>query len=784
MDSKSGKKLSARPGRTVLGRTWIMLVLLGIAAFGGLVVRLYQIQIIDNDLYQRKAISQQTHEITIPATRGTIYDSKGKILAQSATAYTVFISPNEMREIDSKRSGEGITKEFIARSLSEIWGEFGSTYEEIMPRWETYTYYEKVATRLEPELGEKVRKFISEYDLKSVHISEDSKRYYPANNLAAQIIGFVNANNIGSYGVESYDESILRGNGGSVIRATNANGIEMVGMQYENIVDSSEGNSITLTIDATLQYYLEKHIAQAIIDNDVQNGGIGIIMDVKTGAILAAATLPDFDLNNYDTLIDEYNQVLKDKIAAGKQDENGNWVEYTDEEKTNLMKAALNQQWRSRAFSDTYEPGSTYKIITLAAALDAGVISENDLFYCGGEMSVLGRNTPLHCWKLIGHGSQTLAQAAQHSCNVAFVNIGLRLGATRFNEYIKAFGLKDKTGIDFSPEESGVWWSDDVFENPLNQSQLASTSFGQTFNITPLQLITAVSAVANGGYLMQPYLVKQITAADGTVLKTTEPTVVRQVISEETSKKVNAILETVVSDPAGTGKNARVAGYSIAGKTGTSEKVGQASDEYIVSFIGYAPANDPEIAVLVYLDSPSRTSGIYISGGVMAAPVVGNIFSDALPYLGIEPTIEGNAEQRSTVMQNVKNQTVEEATRQLEALGLSVRVKGDGNTVVDQLPYAGVQIDAGSQVIIYTQTLRPSDTVVVPDVSGYSYSKSREELEASGLFIRAVGVDPSEGSKIIAARQSFEAGTEVAYGTVVEVTLIDNDTSLMEVISR
>ncbi|MDR2606137.1 MAG: PASTA domain-containing protein, partial [Oscillospiraceae bacterium] len=737
------------------------------------------IQILQNEKYQRMAIAQQTHEIPIPAARGTIYDAKGKVLAQSATAYTVFISPNEMKEIDSLRADDGITKEFITASLCTIWGELGDSYDKIMPKWEkTGSYYEKVAVKLEPEIADRVRKFIADYKLKSVHITEDSKRYYPSENLAAQIIGFVGDENMGSYGVEAYNESILRGNSGKVIRATNANGIEMVGVQYENIVDSSEGNSVTLTIDSTLQYYLEKHLAQAIADYEVENGGIGIIMNVKTGAILGAATLPDFDLNNYDTLNDEANQKLRELISKGKSD----GTAYTDEEKSNLIKEALKNQYKARSFLDNYEPGSTFKIITLAAALDAGVVTESDNFPCYGEMNVIGRETPVHCWKVVGHGDkQSLTKAAQHSCNIAFVTIGLRLGAERFNDYIEAFGLKSKTGVDFSGEGSGVWWTDEVFENPANQSQLAPTSFGQTFKITPLQLITAVSAVANGGYLMQPYLIQQVTAPDGTVLKTTEPTVVRQVISEETSARVNKILETVVSDPDGTGKNARVAGYSIAGKTGTSEKVGQASDERVVSFIGYAPADDPQIAVLVILDSPPGTN---VSGGVMAAPVVGNILTDALPYLGIEPIVEGSADQRSTFMPNIKNLSVAEAREKLDELGLDVRVYGDGGTVLDQLPFSNVQVDLGSQVILYTQTLKPSNPVTVPNVYGMSYSDSRSELETNGLFIRAVGVDPNEGSTIVAARQSFEAGTEVAYGTVVEVTLIDNDTNKMEGYSR
>ncbi|MDR2530309.1 MAG: PASTA domain-containing protein [Oscillospiraceae bacterium] len=799
---------TVKPGRTVLVRTWLLLALCGFVAFGALVYKLFEIQIRDVETYTRLAINQQTRSTKITASRGTIYDAKGKILAQSATAYRVVVSPAEM--ITNKEDPK-----LIAETLAGIWGDKGADFPTIMSKWNnTKSWHEVVAQKLEPDVAALVRNYKAENKLKSVHLIEESKRYYPAGNIASQIIGFVGDENKGMYGIESYYESTLRGVAGRSIRATNAKGTDMLYMQYENYYDSAQGNSITLTVDATLQYYLEKHLSQAVIDNQIRNGAMGIMMDVNTGAILAAASVPDYDPNAYNTLNDSANSLLIGAIESGKNsgsianlslqegvlgtlDEstksllglttsqghttwNGGAVDFTPEEADQLKLNAIRAQWKSREFADSYEPGSTFKIITLAAALDAGVISESESFYCGGSMNVLGRTTPLNCWKRTGHGSQMLEQAAQHSCNVAFVNIGLRVGADLFYDYIDAFGLKSKTGLDVTGEGSSIWWSDEIFKNPQNKSQLASASFGQTFNITPLQMITAVSAVANGGYLMKPYLVSSVSAPDGTQLKSTEPTVVRQVISEQTSIKCRQILESVVSGKDGTGKNARVAGYRIAGKTGTAEKVGQNSDEYVVSFVGFAPADNPRIAVLVLLDSPSRNSGIYISGGVMAAPAVGNIFADALPYLGVDPELQGDAASRSAVVPNVKTLSTTDAKQKFEDAGFTVRVFGEGSTAVDQAPFSNVLVDSGSQVIIYTEGFKPDQTIEVPNVFGMSYNSAKAALESMGLFIRAVGVNPSESSKIVVARQSFETGSEVAFGTVVEVTLIDNDTSVME----
>lgn len=589
-----------KPNKIILSRTLFLMVVCGIVTFIVLAARLYQVQIIDHEYYEQLAVEQQTRETTVTASRGTIFDANGKVLAISATAETVYISPYEMELY-------GEDPDLIATGLSEI---LNVDYDKIIEKTkDTSSWYKTIRTKIESDLADEVRAFITENDLKSIHLETDTKRYYPYSSLACHILGFVGTDNYGLQGLEAVYDDYLTGVNGRIIRMKNGEGTNMLFTNFEDYYDAEDGDNITLTLDVTIQYYAEKYLNQAIEDYDVQNGGSCIIMNVNTGEILAMASRTSYDPNNYLTVSDEVQEQL-DTITD------------SDEYNTELV-AAQYKQWWNKAISDSYEPGSVFKIITLATALDEGIVDTNDTFYCSGSMDVLGRTTPLNCWKTSGHGTQTLAQAAQNSCNVAFATIGLRIGAETFYKYAHAFGLFDKTGIDLPGEGEDQWWTDEVFYNKDNLSQLAAASFGQTFTITPIQLITAVSAVANGGYLMKPYIVKEITDQDGNVLVANEPTVVRQVISEETSDTVNEILESVVTE--GTGKNAYVAGYRIAGKTGTSEKVSESltsdEDEYIVSFLGYAPADDPQIAVLFILDTPSNDTGYYISGGNMAGPL-------------------------------------------------------------------------------------------------------------------------------------------------------------------
>ena len=756
----------------MLRRTLFLMSVCGIAAFLALGARLCQIQIFQHDEYEAAAIAQQVRETTVSAARGTIYDRNGAILAISAGVDTVYISPAEI-----ERNNED--KEAIARGLAEI---LDADYETILKKaGNTKSWYEVVARKVEAETAELVRKFKAEGGYVGIKIESDTKRYYPNGSLASHVIGFVGLDNTGLGGIESRYDSLLSGENGYVMRSTTAAGTDMLYQSYEDYVDAHNGDSLTLTIDAVIQSYVEKHLAQAVEDYDIQNGAAAICMEVDTGAILSMVSLGNFDLNDYQTISAE----AEAEISAAAQSE---------EEYDELYALAQQQQWRNKAISDTYEPGSTFKIITLAMALEEGVVNANSSVYCGGSMNVLGRGSPLKCWKYGGHGPQSLTQAVQHSCNVAFVNIGQLVGEEKFYEYAEGFGfiertadtsqqLTAKTGIDLGGESGSIWWSEDVFCNPENLSQLAAASFGQTFNITPIQLITAVSACVNGGRLMQPYLVQSVEDPQGNLVSQTEPQVVRQVVSEETSASVRRILEQVVSDQTeGTGHNAYVAGYRIGGKTGTSTKTTKeisGEKEYIVSFIGFAPADDPEVAILVLLDDPSPESGIYISGGQMAAPVVGKMMADILPYLGYEPEYtDSELAAADKAVPELTGMSITQAKSALSESGLGCRVIGEGDTVTDQLPRAGAVIAAGSEVLLYAGQNPAPTTETMPDLRGLSYEAARQRLGELGLYLTAENGVTDPAAQLVSA-QSTAPGEELAHGSVVGVTLYENEASML-----
>ena len=771
-EGANGRRTGGGPNRMMLRRTLFLLSVCGIAAFIVLAAKLYDIQIVHHDEYEAAAIAQQVRETTVSAARGTLYDRNGRILAISAGVDTIYISPAEI-----ERGHEDA--EAIAKGLSEI---LGVDYETILKRAQnTKSWYEVVARKVEPEVSEKVREFKAEGGYSGIKVEADTKRYYPNGSLASHVIGFVGLENKGLGGIEARYDSLLSGKNGYVMRSTTAAGTDMLYSSYEDYVDAEDGQSLSLTIDSTIQYYIEKHLAQAVADYDIQNGAAAICMEVDTGAILSMASLGNFDLNDYQTISAE----AEAEIRAAAQ---------SDEEYNELYSLAQQLQWRNKAISDTYEPGSTFKIITLAMALEEGVVSENSSFYCGGSMNVLGRGSPLKCWKYGGHGSQSLTQAVQHSCNVAFVNIGQLVGEEKFYEYAEGFGFIDrtqdtsqqltaKTGIDLGGESGSIWWSEDVFCNPENLSQLAAASFGQTFNITPIQLITAVSACVNGGRLMKPYLVQSVEDSEGNIVSQTEPELVRQVISEETSATVRNILEQVVGDQKeGTGHNAYVAGYRIGGKTGTSTKTTEeiaGNKEYIVSFIGFAPADDPEIAILVLLDDPSSESGIYISGGQMAAPVVGKMMADILPYLDYEPEYtDAELENIDRPVPEVAGMSLAEAQRALTESGFKSRIIGEGDTVTDQLPRSGVVIASGSEVLLYAGQSPAPTQETMPDVRGLSYAEAVERLGDIGVYLSS-GNSSTDAANLIVSGQSIAPGTAVEHGTVVDVTLYLNDTSML-----
>ena len=755
------------PTREMLCRTLVLMSVCGIGAFLLLLIRLYMLQIRDHEYYESMAISQQLRQAPTTAERGVIYDRNMNPLAVSATVENVYLSPAEIEMY-------GEDKELIADGLSKLLGLDRS--DILNKEKQNGSWYVTVARKIDSETAQKIRQFKLDHSLSGVRLETDTKRFYPNSSLACHVVGFVGTDNYGLEGIEAQYDSYLAGTAGKTVRAANAYGTELLFSGFEDFKPGREGLNIVTTIDTSIQYYIEKHLKQAVRDYDIQNGAGAIAMDVNTGEILAMVSLDGYDLNNFLDVSDEV-KILMESAA-------------TEKDKENILTEAQTKQWRNKALSDTYEPGSTFKIITLAMALEEGVVNENNGFYCPGAVNVQGRTSPIRCWKSGGHGSQTLTEAVQHSCNVAFVNIGQRIGSERFYEYCDAFGLLNlsedndaslsaKTGIDLSGESGSIWWSKNVFCSKKNHSQLAAASFGQTFTITPLQLISAVSACVNGGNLMRPYVVGKITDPSGNAVKEKVPEKIRQVISEKTSARVREILEKVVGDQKeGTGRNAAVEGYRIGGKTGTSEKVSleakTGKKEYIVSFIGFAPADAPKIAVLIFLDTPSDKSGVYISGGQMAAPVVGRIMADVLPYLKIENSAENDS---ASVMPMLLDKDIAEAKALLDDCSLRYRTIGNGNVITSQLPAAGTSIARDSEVILYFDSPISPDNEKIPELVGMRYEDARDALSYYGLYLRSIS--PVDDMKELVSWQNISPGTMMKHGSVVEVSLLKDDEAML-----
>ena len=746
------KETSAKRATKVLrSRTLLLAAVLGIAAFAALFCRLYYLQIIRHEELQEKAVAQQTRSSTITASRGTIYDASGEILAISASAETIFISPHEIAEYECD-------KDLIADTLAEILGVDRDSVRKKEEKEESY--YQVIKLRAEQEEADCVREFINEEEIRGIYLVPDSKRYYPFGSLASQIIGFVNADNEGAYGLEALYEDELQGTAGLVVTEKNARGEDVL-YKYEQYYDAQDGDSLVLTIDATVQHYLEQGLADAVEKFDVKNGATGIVMNVKTGAVLAMASLPNYDLNDPRVIHDT-------RLAAQLEGLEG------DAYKEKLGELQL-KQWRSKAINDTYEPGSTFKIITLAMALEEGVINENTSFNCVGHINVPGWPRPIYCSKKAGHGQQTLAKAVANSCNPAFINIGLKVGTEKFYQYIKDFGFLETTGIDLQGEGKGLFFEEKQFNSQV--VSLASAAFGQTFTVTPIALVTAEAAAVNGGYLRQPYLVQEVLDSEGNVVYEHDSTPVRQVISEETSKRVCALLEGVVDG--GTGKNAYVAGYRIGGKTGTADKTGTKTAEnpqgdIVVSFVGVAPIDDPEVIMLIALDTPSRTTGTYPSGGNMAAPAAGSLFSQILPYLGFEPNY--SAEEMvgaDTNVPNCVNLSLADAKKRLEESGFAFRTVGDGATVTDQTPVGGSIVPGTAEIILYLGAEKPNEKCVVPKVVGLTAEQANKALTNAGLIMKVMGDTSGGTSSVRVTTQSVAEGTEVSAGTVVSVQLTD-----------
>ena len=737
-----------RANRVIQTRTFVLMIFMGIVMFVLLFFRLFDLQIKRHDELQSKAVNQQTWRTVVTASRGTIYDASGNILAISTSAETVILSPKEINEaLNDTENPVTWTKDSLAAGLAEILGKDAASIRKRMDNVESQ--YEMIKLRADEDVAAKVREYVEENNISGVHLMADTKRYYPYGSLAAQVIGFVGDDNTGLYGLEAYYEEELEGQSGLVISAKDQAENDML-YTYEQYFAAKNGSDLTLTLDATIQYYLEKGLESMMDKFSAANGVSGIVMDVDTGGILAMASYPNYDLNDFLTVSD---QTLQERIERGE---------------STLAEMQL-LQWRNKALNDTYEPGSTFKILTLSAALEEGVVDKTTTINCGGSVTVSGQT--IHCSSKSGHGLQTLVQTVGNSCNPAFINYGLRIGNTKFYEYMRAFGLMETTGIDLGGEATGVF----AAESSFTQLDLACYAFGQNFTVTPLALIAAQSACINGGYLHTPYLVERITDSEGNVTYRHDSTPVRQVISEQTSATVRECLEYVVSS--GTGKNGQVAGYRVGGKTGTADK-GQSGD-VVVSFLCFAPADDPQVIMLITMDTPSRATGTYVSGGNMVAPTASSVMAEILPYLGVEPSY--SAEEllgMDTTVPNVIGSTVDEAKAKMQERALSCKIVGDGDTITDQTPAGGAIIPGKSVVILYAGEDKPTDKCVVPRLIGKTPSEANTSATAAGLLIRFSGTTGSESSSVRVLSQSVEEGTEVEAGTVITVQL--GDTSVTD----
>lgn len=778
-----------KSNRSLLRRTVVLMAVMGVAVFIPLVVQLVRLQIFQYDDWKQRAANQQTQSVAIPANRGTIYDSQGRAMAMSATVYQLILSPKDVVALvnrDSKdfQDGEGNFKEDAynaavqakrAAIVDWLVNNLGMDEERLWTRIEnTKSAYERLATELEEEQAERVRQFVKEQGLaNSLYLVDSSKRYYPFSSVGSHLLGYMAENEnsggqkVGAMGIEAIYEDALSGELGRQVYSKNGAQQEMMS-GYEMYFDAENGYDLTLTVDERVQSLLEQTLAEGIQTYDVQKGGFAIAIDPQTGAVLGMASAPEFDPNDYDRIID---QDLSEELSAVEEQYGADSEEYGQ-----AYTAAYETQMHNKALSDGYEPGSTFKPLTVAMALEQGVISLDDHFYCGGSLKIEGYPKPIHCHVHSGHGDQTLTQAVANSCNVALMQIAFKIGAATFYDYLEDYGYTGSTGIDLAGEGTNIILDRDTFTGPYGQSSLAVYSFGQTFKTTPIQHIAAFASVINGGHLMEPYVVQSIRDDEGGTVYYHDPTEVRQVISESTSDTVRGILEYVVNK--GSGHNAYQAGYRIAGKTGTSEKRDEDTDDVICSFMGYAPADDPKVLVLLAYDSPKRSSpgsnytanGTYISGGNLTAPMAGKLIASILDYMGIERQYSADELSSADVtLRSVTGLELTVAIGRLQGQGLGFRTVGTGQTVVRQVPAAGVSVPGGSTIVLYLGDEAPPEQVETPGVVGLTPAEAKTRLEDAGLLMRASGAVDYTDSSVKAISQSIAPGEAVAPGAIVSV---------------
>ena len=749
--NNSKKRAEKGPAQRLRQRTAILILLILVLGFGAAVLRLTYLTTVQSSELQESAVDLQLADTTVSAKRGTIYDANGNVLAESASVWQVVMSPVNFKN-DKQRQA-------AAKGLSEI---FDLEYNDVLDDTKQQSHYVVVKRRIESDEREKVLELIDtlkkDYSCSGViQLLDDYKRYYPKNSLASSVIGFTGSDDQGLEGIEYEYDSYLSGTPGRIITAQNARGTDMP-FRYEQNVESEDGNNVYLTIDETIQSICEKYMQKGVEDNNVLNKGVCIAMDVNTGAILAMVTTDGYDLNN------PYELSAKDKKK----------IKSTPKKKqAEAESAALSNMWRNKAVADTYMPGSVFKMCVASAALEENLVNEKTSFTCTGSVAL--ESEIIHCSNISGHGTQNFDEVISNSCNPAFIQIGQMLGAGKFRQYYQGFGFSDKTGIDLPGEAEDSFWK----EGKMGGVDLAVASFGQNFTITPIQMITACAAVSNGGYVVQPHVVSKITDSKGNVIKSVDKKVKRQVISDDTSKKMNEYLEyNTERQGAAAGY---ISGYKVAGKSGTTEKRGVTkfessfSEDYISSFCGYAPADDPQIAMLVFFDTPD---GDAYYGSQVSSPVFINIMSEVLPYLDVKTSYTD--EELGYVDASAGDYTgvsVDEAKTAVEADGFTATVKGNGSTVISQIPTVSSGLQKGGSIVLYTDSDSQSETVSVPSLIGLSPDEVNNVASAYGLNVSFSGATTSSGTS---SSQNIEAGTSVSPGTVITVSFADSSSTLNE----
>lgn len=780
------------PDNRMRARIGALTLLFVVCGFGLVALRLLYMQVFQYDFYIQQATSLQTRDSFITPNRGTIYDANMQVLAESASVERICVTPGAVvSESDVKK---GISAESQQQTLATILSDtLGVDYDTVLGKIQnTDSGYEIIAQKVDKDVSRELYEKLNAAGCTGVYSEPDTKRYYQQGSFLSAVLGYVNSDNNGTYGLESQYNDVLSGTAGRIVRVQNGQNQDVT-PEASTEIPAQDGNSLVLTIDSDIQNILEKHLETALADNpNARDGVSGIVMDVKTGEVLAMANLPDFDPNNaYQLTSERYIDELKEDVAKILEDAGvsatipDKWYQegglanlpesiQNNDDLVDKLGAArvkiLTKSWRNPVVSDNYEPGSTFKLMTVASAYELGTAHEQDTYVCGGSMQV--ENWTISCHNTGGHGTQTLTEALMNSCNVAMMQIAEKTGKDRFYQFLKAFGMTEPTGIDLPAESGGQFYDPD--SDAWNEVSLATASFGQRFTVTPLMELNMVCAIVDDGKLKQPYVVKQVLNADGSVQSTTESKVVRQVISEDTSAYMREAMEQVVAS--GTGKNAYVSGYRIGGKTATSEilkEEGDQEDRYTASFIGVAPMDDPQIAVLVAISDIPESSPH--GGGAIAAPVVARIMEEVLPYIGVTSVYaDDESDRREVSVPSVVGQTEEQAASTLEQAGFGYRVVGDGDTVTDQVPASGVRIPVSGRVILYMGENKPTEQIEVPDLTGLTPDECRDTLEQYGLYLRQKGVANSQVTgSTTASRQSPAAGTKVNIGSVVTVEFSD-----------